>query len=61
MNKSSLTKDSTEEEIGKALDRIRQGELSKSLLVELLSERHNVYAERPSYQMNRIKGYVVQG
>ena len=59
MNNSSLTKDSTEEEIGKALDRIRKGELSRNLLVDLLSERHNVYIERPSYQMSRIKGYAL--
>lgn len=59
MNKTSLTKDSTEEEIGNALDRIRKGELSRNLLLDLLSERHNVYIERPSYQMNRIKGYAL--
>ncbi len=59
MIKPSLTKDSTDEEIGKVLNRIRNGELSKSLLVELLSERHSVYIERPSYQMNRIKGYAL--
>jgi protein SCO1 len=59
MNKANLTKDSTEEGIGKVLDRIRKDELSRSLLVDLLSERHNVYLERPSYQMNRIKGYAL--
>ncbi|MCP9752788.1 SCO family protein [Ferruginibacter sp. HRS2-29] len=59
MNKSSLTKDTTEEEIGKVLDKIRKGELSRNLLLDLLSERHNVYIERPGYQMNRIKGYAL--
>lgn len=59
MIKHVLTKDSTEVEIGKLLDKVRNGELSKGLLVDILSERHSVYTERPSYQMNRIKGYAL--
>jgi protein SCO1/2 len=59
MSNVLLTKDSPEEEIGKVLDRTRSGELSSRLLVELLSERHAVYNERPGYQMNRIKGYAL--
>lgn len=59
MIKVSLTKDSTEDEIGELLDKVRNGELSRGLLVNLLSERHAVYIERPSYQMNRIKGYAL--
>ena len=59
MNKANLTKDRTEEDIGKVLDRIRKGELSRNLLFDFLSERNNVYLERPSYQVNRIKGYAL--
>jgi len=59
MIKPRLTKDSTEEEIGKVLDRIRKCELSRNLLIEFLSERHKMYVERPSHQMNRIKGYTL--
>lgn len=59
MIKPVLTRNSSEEEVGKILDRIRNGELSKSFLVALLSERHAVYLERPSYQMTRIKGYTL--
>lgn len=54
-----LTKNSTKEEVGDVLDRIRNGELSKSLLVDLLSERHAIYEERPSYEMNQIRGYAL--
>lgn len=59
MIKPVLIKDTTEEEIGIVLDRIRNGDMSRSFLVDLLSERHDVYIERPSYQMNRIKGYAL--
>lgn len=59
MSSVQLTKDSTEEDIGKVLDNVRNGELSQSLLVALLSERHAVYNERPGYQMNHIKGYAI--
>ncbi|WP_326981954.1 SCO family protein [Chryseobacterium sp. MYb264] len=59
MSNIQLTKDTSEDEIGKVLDSIRSGELSRNLLVELLSERHAVYSERPGYQMIRIKGYAL--
>lgn len=54
-----LNTESTEDEIGEVLDRIRKGELSRDLLIDLISERHDVYVERPSYQMTRIKGYAL--
>lgn len=57
--KIQLTKESTEEEIGRVLDSIRIGESPKSLLIELLSERHAVYDGRTGYQMNRIRGYAM--
>lgn len=56
---STLTSDSSEEEIGRLIDSVRSGNLSKSFLVELLSERHSVYKERPGYQAARIKGYAM--
>lgn len=59
INSITLTKKSSIEDIGLVLDRIRNGELSRDLLIELLSERHAIYEERPSYQMNRIKGYAL--
>lgn len=58
-DKVKLTGNASEVEVGKAIDRIRKGDLPKKLLAELLSERHPVYEERPSYQMNRIRGYVM--
>lgn len=54
-----LTKNSAEEEIGKVIDEIRQDVLPRSLLVQLLSERHPIYTERPNYQMIRIRGYAL--
>lgn len=59
MNNIRLTQYSTEEEIAKVLNSIRNGKLSRNLLVELLSERHTVYNERPAYQANRIRGYAL--
>jgi protein SCO1/2 len=59
MNNIQLTKYSTEKDVGRVLDRIRKGELSRSHLIELLSERHAVYDGRPSNQMDRIKGYAL--
>lgn len=59
MSNIQLTKNSTDEEIAKVIDSIRSGVLSRNLLVELLSERHVVYNERPAYQANRIKGYAM--
>ncbi|WP_339694974.1 SCO family protein [uncultured Roseivirga sp.] len=54
-----LSAESIEDHIGEVFGRIRKGELSRSILVDLLSERHSVYQERPSYQINRIKGYAL--
>lgn len=59
MNNYGLTKDSTEEEIGKILESVRKGVLPRSILLELLSERNIVYVERPSYQITRIKGFTL--
>ncbi len=59
MNKTRLTQNSTEEEIASVLDDTRSGRLSRNLLVELLSERHDVYTNRPSYAANRIRGYAL--
>lgn len=59
MGNLRLTMNSTDEEIAKVLDSIRSGGLSSTFLVELLSERHAVYNERPAYQANRIKGYAL--
>lgn len=55
----AITCNSSEDEIGKLIDLARSGKLSKNVLVELLSERHPVYKERPSYQITRIKGYAI--
>jgi protein SCO1/2 len=54
-----LTNLSSEEEIGKAIDLVRSKKASKNILLELLSERHSVYVERPNYQMSRIRGYAI--
>lgn len=59
MNKTLLSQYSTEEEIAKVLDSIRSGRQSRNLLMELLSERHAVYTDRPAYQANRIRGYAL--
>lgn len=55
----ALTSNSSEDEIGRVIDLARSRKLSKRVLVELLSERHSVYKERPNYQMTRIKGYAM--
>lgn len=57
--KSHLDRSCSENEVSDTIDRIRSGKLSKKLLTELLSERHPVYNERPSYQVNRIRGYAM--
>jgi len=54
-----LTRNSSVEQTGAAIDRVRAGEHSKNVLVELLSERHPVYEERPGYQATLIKGYAM--
>ncbi|MEM8568154.1 MAG: SCO family protein [Bacteroidota bacterium] len=54
-----LSSDSSEEEVGKVIELVRIGKLSKNVLIDILSERHQVYQERPTYQMNRIKGYAM--
>ena len=59
MKRNTLTSTSSEEEIGAFIDKIRLGESSKNVLVDLLSERHPIYVERPSYQTNRIRGYAM--
>jgi protein SCO1/2 len=59
INRPVIAQNSTEEEIGQVLNEIRRGDRSRKLLIELLSERHAIYDERPSYQMNRIKGYAL--
>ncbi|MBK9719501.1 MAG: SCO family protein [Saprospiraceae bacterium] len=60
LNKEEIfTFNSTEEEVGNFIDKVRSGELPRSLLIDFLSERHPVFVERPNYQMNRIRGYVM--
>ncbi len=65
MYRSNLKKEyapicnSTVEEVGNFIDNVRTGKLPKNLLVDLLSERHPVYIDRPTYQMNRIRGYAI--
>ncbi|MGB8193684.1 MAG: SCO family protein [Chitinophagaceae bacterium] len=54
-----LLSNTAEADIGRAIDLVRSGKPSKNILVELLSERHPVYKERPSYQMARIRGYAM--
>lgn len=55
----ALTGNSAEIEIGKVIDGVRQGVYSKDILIDLLSERHPVYNERPTHQTIRIKGYAM--
>lgn len=56
---AALTSNSSEEEIGRIIDSARSGKFPKHILVELLSERHPIYKERPDYQMARIRGYAM--
>lgn len=55
----TLTSGSSDEEIGRTIDLVRSGKGSKRVLIELLSERHTAYKERPNYQTTRIKGYAM--
>lgn len=55
----ALGSDRSDQEIGNRIDLIRSGKLSKRLLVDLMSERHSVYKERPNFQSTRIKGYAM--
>lgn len=59
MNRPVLSAESSEDHIEEVLGRIRKGALNRGILVDLLSERHSVYQKRPSYQINRIKGYAL--
>ena len=58
-NSPTLTAQNALEDIGPCIQRARTGQLPKQFLVDLLSERHAVYDNRPSYQMTRIRGYAL--
>lgn len=57
-NKLSFDAQSTDEEIGDFIDNIRIAHHSRNYLTDILSERHTLYSERPSYQVVRIRGYA---
>ncbi|WP_298754882.1 SCO family protein [uncultured Psychroserpens sp.] len=54
-----LTNVSTDKEIASTINLLRKGNLPRSLLVDLLSERHLIYQGKSNYEVNRIRGYVM--